>query len=276
MIIRSKRVWKATWRFIVAVTNFILVPARFPCAEEGYDVALTSHGGRILIAGIAIASFCQGASYIRHIYLTIDSEERITPSVRLAFWLLRRKGIRLIFGSRRGPHSKYWYFLHNVWNGERPFILIDDDVIYARGLADVLFQGASQCEYNACVRSLNFGKFNGRPTPYRIWRICEQAVSGYEVFATNVGGVVIKPSFARKLKELGESYMEHCRSNDDIWFHWVAVRHRMPYTQLLSEFVNPPPIPGTQAGGLTATVNSTGNDFTIAKQYSQADLMLLE
>jgi len=263
-------------RFIWATSSYFLFPTRFPSNPDGLDVSLTSHGKRILTAGIAVTSFCAGANHIRHVYFTVDEEERITFSICICLYLLRRKGVRILVGTRRGPHSKYWYFMRQAWDRRSPFILIDDDVIYSGGLSDFLVEHSSACSNNACVRALRFRTDNGVVAPYSGWPFCLEPECGHSVFATNVGGVVIKPEFAFKLLELDEKYKEYCRSADDVWFHWVSVRYRMPYTQLLPAFLNPMPIPGTQGNALSATVNIAGNDQAIAGQYTRDDLLKIE
>jgi hypothetical protein len=262
----------AIWRFTVAAWRFLLVPRAFGGNPHGLDVSLTSHGLRILSAGLAIASFCVGAKHIRAVYFTIDEEERVTPLIRIALWLLQRRGVRVLVGGRRGPHSKYYHFLRQVWDGKRAFVLIDDDVIYGRGLADLLIAGAERCEHNACVRALRFQIGDGIVAQYRNWPLCVEAARGYDVFATNVGGVAVKPKFARKLIELGEAFQIHCQSADDIWFHWIAVRYRMPYTLIVSGFINPQPIPWSQGDALNSTVNIAGNDLAIINQYTPDDI----
>jgi hypothetical protein len=261
---------------MLAATSCFFSRRGFGGNPNGFDVSLTSHGTRILTAGIAIASFCRGAACIRTVYFTIDEEEQITLLVRLALGLLRRRDVRVLIGNRRGPHSKYWHFLHQAWDGSSPFILIDDDVIYEGGLADLLVEGSKKWENNVCVRALRLGLKDETIQPYKSWSPCIQAVTAYDVFATNVGGVVIKPQFARKLIDLGEAYKQHCQTADDIWFHWISVRHRMPYTLLVPTFLNPQPIPGTQASALNSTINRSGNDGAIAVQYTEADMRVIK
>lgn len=246
----------------------LLLPARLGQNQDGLDLSLTSYGNRLIVVGVAIASFCQGSSAVRNIYLTVDDEEKLTVIKRFFLNILKAKGVIILRGTRRGPHSKYWYYLHTVWDGKRSFMLIDDDVIYERGIADLLFEGAKMSPFNVCVRSLKFQVEGDVAMPYKSWPTFSSRHTGRSVFATNVGGVVIESSFAHKLIELNERYQDHCRNADDIWFHWVSVEYDMPYTQVHSEFKNPTPIPFTQGGGLSNTVNVSGNDVSIRGLYS--------
>jgi len=249
-----------------------LVPIRFYRNTNGLDVSLTSYGYRIFVVGIAISSFCHGSRAIRDVYLAIDDEEEITLLKRVVFFLLQVKGVRIIRGPRRGPHAKYWHYLHSQWNGERSFILIDDDVVYDPGTADLLCMGAVDAPFNACVRSLCFQADAQGTKPYRSWPLCTAAGTSPFVFATNVGGVVIRPVFAKKLVELGEGYQAHCKHADDVWFHWISVRYGMPYSQITPAFRNPTPIPFSQGGALSGTLNVAGNDISIRSTYSSVDL----
>lgn len=258
-------------RFLYALIS-LFVPGRFGGNEDGIDVSMTSYGSRIAAAGIAIASFCLGSDAIRRVYFTIDNEERPAWWKSLIIKLLMQKGVEILRGPSRGPHSKYWYYLHNKWDGLSSFFLIDDDVVYKNGIADLLFTGAKDAPFNACVRALVFIT-NGVEAPsYRLWPICTNKRTGPDVFATNVGGVVVKMEFSQKLIELGETYKVHCKTVDDVWFHWVGLRYDMPTTQIVSEFVNPTPIPFTQATALSNTVNVRGNDLAVCGLYSQDDL----
>ena len=147
-------------------------------------------------------------------------------------------------------------------------MLIDDDVVYENGVADILRRRAEVSPFNACLRSLKFLVEKEVVRPYKSWPIYNTCHTGSSIFATNVGGVVIKPVFARRLIELGDLYQDHCRNADDIWFHWVSLQYNMPYTQVISDFKNPTPIPFTQGKGLSNTVNISGNDASIQGLYS--------
>jgi hypothetical protein len=253
-------------------TIIFLLPIKINKNCNGLDVSVTSYGWRILTVGIAITSFCFGSNSIRNVYFTIDEEEYLNLLKLFLLRWLKIKGVNIIRGPRRGTHSKYWYYLHNYWDGHRPFMLIDDDVIYDRNTADILFKAAQGAEGNVCVRSLICKIDGDRISPYKTWHLCRRMQSGYEVFATNVGGVVISSKFARQLIKLGEAYRKHCNTVDDIWFHWVSLRYEMPYTQAVSKFCNPVPIPFTQGNALSNTINVSGNDQALCLQYDEIDI----
>lgn len=271
-IFQKVKIISYTLRSAVALFS----PGRFSHNPNGLDISLTSYGFRIAIVGFAISSFCLRSKSIRNIYLTIDSEEEISAIKSFFLRLLKAKGVRVIRGPRRGPHSKYWYYLHTYWDGDRAFMLIDDDVIYEPGIADLLSNSAKDAPFNVCVRALRFEVASGRVNPYRAWPLYTTCGTSSSIFATNVGGVVIKPIFAQKLIELGEQYQTCCKNADDVWFHWVSVRYDMPYTLATPDFRNPTPIPLSQGNALSTGVNLMGNDTSIRGIYSSEDVRALE
>jgi hypothetical protein len=265
----------ALWRGLVSLVSLFL-PFRFGGNPKGFDVSLTTHGSRILLVGVSIASFCLGTQAVRNVYLRIDQEEKLTLLKRLALIGLRLKGVQVLRGPRRGPHGKYWQYLHSIWDGETPFMLIDDDVVYPSDTAALLFLGAKTYPTNVCLRSFWFGCDLKGASLYKRWEMCKTQSTSHAIFATNVGGIVVQPKFAHRLITLGEAYRDFCGSVDDVWFHWVAVHYDLPYTQLVRDFRNPPTIPRSQNSGLHMTVNVHGNDEAISKQYGKSDYKIIE
>ena len=194
---------------------------------------------------------------------------------RLALRFLKAKGVYVLRGPRRGPHSKYWYYLHHVWDRKDPFILIDDDVIYAADIPEILKAGLQSAPFNVCVRALDCSGDENRLRPYKEWPIWRDCRTSRRIFATNVGGVGIHPAFALKLLYMDEAYREHCPSADDVWFHWLSLKFDMPYTQVVEGFCNPTPLPFSQRNALSTTVNVTGNDLSIQKLYGCDEITVL-
>lgn len=259
-------------RFVQLAFSYFFSTKKYGGNSKGLDVSLTTFGYRIYVVGIAIGSFVSHSKHIRNVYLTIDCEEELNALKKISIFLLKRKGVNVSVQPRRGPHSKYWYFISNFWDKKSPFLLIDDDVIYESDVANRLYQESLNTKSNLCVRAFRFGYSDNRIQPYVCWEPIFKVQANLTVFATNVGGVLITKKFGIKLLELGEQYMINCKSADDIWFHWVSVRYEMPYKQIADYFVNPQAIPLTQKGGLSNTINIHGNDESIKAQYTSKDL----
>lgn len=224
------------------------------------DVSFTSHGNRIYFLPIMLFSIIGLRKYFKSIYLTIDSDEKITFFKKLLFVFFEKIGVTVIYGESFGPHSKYVHYVSNHNNGE-PFLLLDDDVFYSKKRIKELIKSGFLNDGNTslrCTKVLINSK--GAFKSYTKWPIINQTIRNKFVFGTNVGGTFVSKSFSLLLKNEMYNFIKYAGRADDIWFYYLACKHKLPYSSC-NEFYNPLIIPFTQKNALWKTnVEGNAND----------------
>lgn len=122
-----------------------------------------------------------------------------------------------------GPYRKLLPLLKQKWHEDCIIITIDDDTFYDCDLIANLLRDYKEhhCVVGyrgftaSCDKAENFD-YGHRTSP--------QALSKYN-FLTGKGGILYKPEFFQKTKELifDEIYLETCHTADDLWFFIVRL-----------------------------------------------------
>ena len=127
-----------------------------------------------------------------------------------------------------GPYRKLIPLLKEKWEEDCIIITIDDDTIYDKRLIENMVN-----DYNKYNCVINYRGF----TP-KMDNFCE---FDYETrdklchlhlfnFCTGKGGILYKPEFFHKTKELIFNkgiYLNKCKTNDDIWFYILRVMNNI-------------------------------------------------
>lgn len=216
------------------------------------DVSFTSYGNRIYFLPIMLFSIIGLKKYFKAIYLTIDSDERITFFKKLIFLIFEKIGVTIIYGESFGPHSKYLHYVSNYNKGE-PFLLLDDDVFYSKKRIKELIKCGFSNYGNTSLRcSKVLINSKGKFESYIKWPIINQTMQNKFVFGTNVGGTFVSKSFSLLLKNEMYDFIKYASRADDVWFYYLACKYNLPYSSC-NEFYNPLIIPFTQKKALWKT-----------------------
>jgi hypothetical protein len=121
-----------------------------------------------------------------------------------------------------GSYRKLLPLLKEKWNEDCIIITIDDDTVYDVHLIENLLN--DYCDQKCVIGYRGFTPLFNRIEDYDRRDIL-QTLSLCN-FLTGKGGVLYKPEFFHKTKNLifnEEIYLDTCRTGDDIWFHLVRV-----------------------------------------------------
>jgi hypothetical protein len=241
--------------------------------SKSVDITLTTHGKRVYHVYVSIESIMRGNRKPRNIYLTLDNDENLSLLGKLIVKKMEANGVKILRGERVGPHAKYYAYLHSNWVEGEPFVVVDDDVLYSKGMLTKLVDAhITNPGSNICIRAFRIAMTEAGVDSYKNWSACTEKETSHKIFATNVGGVLVCPEFAEILRGMNDKFKQVCPKADDIWFHWISLRYRLPYFCCVDEFMNPPVIPFSQGDALHVTNNSGGNDKQIFATYSTADI----
>ena len=133
--------------------------------------------------------------------------------------------IKIIWGKDIGPYGKLLPLLKYKWSENCIIITIDDDVIYDENLIKNLINDYNKFKCCICYRGFSplFNKFEN--FSYKKRRSYATKLSLHN-FATGKGGVLYKPEFFYKTKNLifnHEIFLNTCDKQDDIWFYIIRV-----------------------------------------------------
>lgn len=227
------------------------------------DVSLTSHGNRIYFLPIVLFSITRLNNTLwERIYIHIDQEEDLSIWKKLILWLTKTLfPVQILFGKSKGPHSKYYSYLFQVFRN-KPFVLIDDDMFYSKRKLKKLITHGQLSKFNTSLRCVKAKFHNNNFLPYNTWKPILDKEKSLNVFATNVGGTYVTPEFAKAVKKNFESH-QYFPFADDVFFYFIALKEKMPYSTT-GCFYEPKLIPLTQINALWKTnVNEGRNDEQI-------------
>jgi len=244
---------------------------------EGPVVSMTTYGDRE-----------------RDAYLTIESIAlgRIKPS-RMILWLnerpsrleypkalqrLEKRGLEVKFTKDYGPHKKYYPYVKDEKIGDFPLVTADDDVIYPPSWLDGIWAAylkepsAIHC-YRA--RMIAFDA-NGDLRNYTSWNLCNTTEASYAHFPTGTSGVIYSPEILKKLREVGDLFLNFCPMADDVWLHAHSLRAGFKVRQVAACAVIFHTLERTQSRSLQIqNLHGGKNDVQIRATYTEGDLSLI-
>jgi glycosyltransferase involved in cell wall biosynthesis len=195
-------------------------------------VSLTSFPARIKTVHFAIRSLYEQTCRPAEVHLWLGRDE-----VPAANWLptrlqeLQTLGLKVHFADR--TFHQYDKFMHNAkLNADRPFVIVDDDVIYPSNALEMLvnahkdYPGAvigNRCHEMAVDDA-------GNIAPYKMWR---REVNSPEphlrLLPTGAGGVLYPPGFlSDPMVTSHANVLKHAPYADDIWLKACALAWGIP------------------------------------------------
>ena len=204
------------------------VPDRVP----GPVVTLTSFPARLRTVSFVVASLFEQTRPPAEIHLWLGRDEVPKESYlpnRLR--ALESRGLRVHFADRTRHH--YDKFLHAAeWNADRPYIIVDDDVIYPPTALEHLLAGHRRYPDavigNRCHRIERAR--DGGLAPYRDWtREVRAPGPSHRLLATGAGGVLYPPGFLDDpMVTRIEDILAHAPYADDLWLKACALARDIP------------------------------------------------
>lgn len=136
--------------------------------------------------------------------------------------------IQIEWTANMGPYRKLLPLLQKKWNEDCIIITIDDDTVYHSSLIHNLLKDYEK--YKCVINYRGFTpKCNEKLTDFAYKRKYKKLknLSLYN-FPTGKGGILYKPSFFHKTKDLMFNYrifLKTCKTNDDIWFYLLRIKN---------------------------------------------------
>jgi hypothetical protein len=243
--------------------------SRVSVLGDGPPVSLTTYGRRIPLAFAAVESIGLGSVRPRRLVLWLDREaDLLELDPRLA--RLVERGLEVKLSANYGPHTKYYPYVRDLWNGHDCLVTADDDIIYPPNWLALLQRGHRCAPADVqCHRGHRVRVAGGAIVPYGQWQGVRGTDPSPTVFATGVSGVIYPPVMLGHLKELGEAFRDRCPKADDIWLHYVAVENGIGIRQLRPRGRHFPVVADSQVDKLqNDNVTGSGNDRQIAATYT--------
>jgi GT2 family glycosyltransferase len=239
-------------------------------------VSITTHGFRARHAYLAIESISRGSIRPQRTILWIDDDE-ILKNLPSSLRRLERRGLEILKCEDFGPHKKQYPFAASISHHDLPLATADDDVFYPRRWLEGLMSAhAATPEVVVGYRAHYVAFEDGALLPYATWPAREGNHPSYRVFCTGVSGILYPPGLLDAIREEGPRFMEVCPRADDVWLHFVSVRHGYQHRQILNNQAEFATIPATQIGTLYSTnVVGGGNDTQVSATYGQNELQCI-
>lgn len=237
---------------------------------DGPPISLTSHGSRVTGAFATIESIGLGRTRPREIVLWLNSAAEIAdlaPELRR----LQRRGLTVVQVENFGPHTKYFPFVRDRWDGASPLVTADDDLVYPAGWLARLIRAAADRPDAVNAHRAHHVEVDpdGALLPYSRWTACRSDRPDVRTFGTGLSGVWYPPAMLRRLRERGTAFADVCPRADDIWLHFVAVADGIPVRQIRTGSRHFPVLRGSQVSKLQAdNVGLSGNDRQIRATYT--------
>lgn len=247
--------------------------SKFPVIHPGGPVvSMTSHGKRIDTAYLAIESVASGSLLPSELILWLDDEARYR-ALPLTLERLRQRGLTVRLCKNYGPHTKYYPYVDSQEAFVGPLVTADDDVFYPRDWLKTLTNAFEHHPHVVnCYRARVIAVQGDRMAPYEQWTLCNSTRPSWRHLLNGVSGVIYPPQLLAALKSAGSEFEQCCPKADDLWLHATALRAGFRVQQIGRRALHFPMIPGSQEIALYFDNVATGNDFQIAKTYTQRDV----
>jgi len=203
-----------------------------PPPGTGPVVSMTSFPARLKTVSFVVTSLFEQTRPPAEIHLWLGRDEVPKRSYlprRLSE--LESRGLRVHFADRTRHH--YDKFLHAAeWNANRPYIIVDDDVIYPPTALEHLLAGHRR--YPGAVIGNRCHRIEPGPdgglAPYRDWtREVRAAGPSHRLLATGAGGVLYPPGFLDEPTVTRiEDILGRAPYADDLWLKACALARDIP------------------------------------------------
>lgn len=133
--------------------------------------------------------------------------------------------IKIKWGKEMGPYGKLLPILKEKWEEDCIIITLDDDTIYDENLIKNLVDDYNKHKCLICYRGFTPLSENLNNFDYLKRKEKTKKISLYN-FPTGKGGVLYKPDFFHKTKNLifnEKIYLNCCDKQDDIWFYLLRI-----------------------------------------------------
>lgn len=238
--------------------------------NEDIVVSLTTHGDRLNTVHITIASILKGNILPAKIILWLD-DDKLFNLIPKELSELCSKGLEIKKTNNYGPHTKYYPYIA-MGDFDHLLVTADDDIIYPVFWLENLIKENVKYPNSICCYRAHFILFDDENTfsKYTKWHQCiNNRKASYRYFATGVSGVIYPKAFQKNLADAGDSFLNICRNQDDVWLHFMAVKNNYLIKQVGLIPFHFPLIPNTQYLGLcNINVTNEKNDEWIKATYS--------
>jgi hypothetical protein len=205
---------------------------RLSVQRRKFVVSLTSFPARIGTLHFVIQSLLEQTCVPEEIHVWLGADEipnrNWLPRALLDF---EKRGLHVHFAPR--TFHQYDKFMHNgALNRDRPFVIVDDDVIYPPSSMESLLS-AHQTHPNAVIANRCHQmalKEDGDIAPYSSWKREVQVGSpSLTAFPTGAGGVLYPPGFLSDQAVIDvERVLSLAPYADDIWLKVCALASGVP------------------------------------------------
>ncbi len=242
----------------------------------GPPVSLTTYGRRIPTAFASIESIGLGRVRPSRVVLWVDSADALADlDPRLA--RLVDRGLEVRLSANFGPHTKYYPYVSELWDGASTLVTADDDIIYPPGWLARLQRASTRFPNDVhCHRAHVVDVQEGAVTSYSSWAPCRSTAPDPRNFATGVSGVIYPRRMLALLGGRDAEFMQACPRADDVWLHFVAVDNGIGVRQVRRQGRHFPVAKNTQVENLQQhNVAGQGNDRQIQATYSTSAIRIL-
>lgn len=243
----------------------------------GPVVSLTSHGNRIDTVFYTIESIRQGSIKPSRVILWLDEDEK-RDSIPETLQRLQTVGLEIYYAENIGPHQKYYGFIEQSDDFDKPLITADDDVIYPEDWLKVLIDSWQKNPSAIhCYRTYQMRLRNGKFMAHNDWHETQDNSPSHLNQITGVSGVIYPPKFLEFLKEAGDRFRSVSPTSDDIWLTVNALRSNFKIAQIDKKSKTFKTIPGTQNDSLfMENVIEGKNHSQLIQAFTKEDFFKLE
>lgn len=150
-------------------------------------------------------------------------DKKITNSKLLKF-INDNSIIDIIWVKNTGSYRKLLPLLKEKWDEDCVIITIDDDTVYDTHLIENLINDFN--EQNCVIGYRGFTPLFDKLENFDYSKRDKQKLNSLYNFLTGVGGILYKPDFFKKTKNLifdDKIYKNTCDKQDDIWFYIIRI-----------------------------------------------------
>ena len=236
-------------------------------------VSVTSFGFRVGRVHLALESIARGSVRPGRMILWLD-DQSVLDDLPPALRRLRRRGLEILPCPDYGPHKKQYPYACSEQRHHTPLATADDDVLYPRDwLAGLLAAHRESPDNVVGYRAHLVAVDDGHVRPYAEWTPRVGTSPSPRVFCTGVAGILYPAALLDHVRDEGTRFLEVCPRADDIWMHYLSVRHGHLQRQLQNNQRGFWPAPRTQRGTLFRdNVRLGGNDRQVSSTYGPDEL----
>lgn len=247
---------------------------RSPVTQPGNPVvSLTTFGRRVQTVYLAIESIARGEMLPSRLILWID-ELHLFNNLPASIHRLQKRGLEVRLCKNYGPHKKYYPYVESQDLFNLPLVIADDDILYPRyWLRKMVDAYREHPEALNCyfAGKIEFDKNSGNIS--MTGNSCHSTDSSIYYHPIGGYGTILSPPYLMALKRAGAAFEGCCPSQNDLWFHAIALRAGYPVRQILPlpPYFSFQSIPDSQRTAL----NGRGTDSRIAITYTESEIQLL-